>query len=70
MGIVVFETVEILVSLAARFTFVRLLFLHAQGPLIGDRGLWIDDREGTICVIMKPLAVVTVLQSRLDRRAP
>ncbi len=49
---VVFETVQVLVSLAADVALVRLLLLHAKGSRIRSGGLGVDDRECSVAVLM------------------
>jgi hypothetical protein len=48
----VFETVEVLVPLAADITLERLLLLHAECTWVRGRCLWVDDGEGTITVLV------------------
>jgi hypothetical protein len=65
----VFQPVEVLVALAASLTSVWLLFLHANGTRVGDRGFGIDDRERAVAILFEFLATVTVLYnvSMLER---
>jgi hypothetical protein len=67
MCFVVFETVQVLVALTARLALVRFFLLHSQGTLVGNRSLRVDNREGTIGIVMESLVVVTVLSKRLIR---
>ncbi len=62
--LVIFETVQILISFAACFAFVWLFFFHTQCSFVWNRGIGIDNRKRTICIIMKSLTVVTMLQIR------
>jgi hypothetical protein len=39
----IFETVQVLVSLATNFAFVRLLLLHAECSRVRSRSFWIHD---------------------------
>lgn len=43
VGSVVFEAIQILVSLTAIFASVRLLFLHADSTRIGGGCLWVKN---------------------------
>lgn len=57
----VFEAVQILISLAAHLASVRLLLLHADGT-----GIWygregIDDGEGAVFVLLQLLILMAVL---------
>ena len=63
----IFETVEILVALAAHFAAVRLLFLHSQSAGIRRRGLGVDDRKGAVGIVVQLLVVVTVLENVSSR---
>ena len=59
----IFQTVQVLVSLAAVVALVWLLFLHSKSSGVGGRGFWIDNREGTVCVVLQSLIIVTMLQA-------
>jgi len=61
VGAVVFETVEVLVSLATYFATVRLLLLHADGAGVWNGRQRIDNREGTVVVLLELLVLVTML---------
>lgn len=61
VGAVIFETVKVLVTLAAVFATIRLLFLHTEGTGVGRRGFGVNNREGTVRVIVELLVGVTVL---------
>jgi len=61
MGAVVLETVEVLVSLAANLTAVWLLFLHADSSRVGNGCERVDNRKGTVVVLLELLVLVTVL---------
>lgn len=61
----VFETVEVLVALAACGAAVWFLFFHAQGAGVGVHGFGIDDGEGAVVVVFEFLGVVTVLDVEL-----
>lgn len=65
MGLVVLETIQVLVAFAAGLTFVRLLPFHAQSPFVGNGRLWVDDGEGAVSIIVQTLVVMTVLKIRL-----
>jgi len=58
---VVFQPVEVLVPLAARFAAVRLLLFHAHGSGIGDGGRGVDDRKGAVRVLFELLVLMAVL---------
>lgn len=62
MTLVVFEAVEILVALPAHITLEGLFFFHPEGARIGREGLRIDDREGTVQVLVKLLVIVPMLR--------
>jgi hypothetical protein len=49
---VVFETVQVLVSLAADVALVRLLLLHAKSSRIRSGSLGVDDGECSVAVLM------------------
>ena len=57
----VFETVEILVPLAAHLAAIWLLLLHADGTRIGYRGKRVHDGEGTVVVLFQLLVLMAVL---------
>ena len=63
MGLVVLETVQVLVAFAAGLTFVRLLLFHTQSPFVWNGRLWVDDGEGTVSIVVQTLVVMAVLQS-------
>jgi len=52
MRFVVFEAVEILVSLATRLAIEWLLLFHAQSPRVWSTGLWVDNGESTVSVFV------------------
>jgi hypothetical protein len=56
----VFETIEVLIPLAANFALERLLLLHTQRAGIRSTSLWVDDGEGTITILMQLLGWVTM----------
>ena len=56
----VFQPVQILVAFATNLTFVRLLLLHTKSAWVGGRGLRINDRKGTISILMQTLCLMTV----------
>lgn len=58
---VVFETVEVLVALAAHLTAIGFLFLHADGSRIWDRGCRINNGIGAVWVLLELLVLVTML---------
>lgn len=51
----VFETVEVLVPLAADITLERLLLLHAQCPRVWSASLGVDDGKGAVAIFMQLL---------------
>ena len=57
----IFETVEILVSLAAKLASIRFVFFHAKGAGVGGQGLGINDGEGAVFVCGKLLRIVAML---------
>jgi hypothetical protein len=61
MRSVVFQTVQVLVALAAHFAAIRLLLLHADGSGIRDRSQRVDNRESAVFVLLQLLVLVTVL---------
>lgn len=65
MRLVVFETIQILIALPADITFVWLLFLHALGTWVGRRCVGIDDRKGSVRVVVQLLSVVAMLRMSL-----
>ena len=48
----VFETVQVLISLATHFTSVRLLFLHAKSSGVRSGRFGVDDRKGAVSVVV------------------
>lgn len=56
----VFETVEVLVTLAADLTLIWLLLFHAESAWVGRRGFRVDDGESAIAILMQLLGLVTV----------
>lgn len=60
LGTYVFETVEVLVSLAACFAIEWLLLLHAESPRIWRTGFGINDGECAVAVLVQLLRLVTV----------
>ena len=48
----IFESVQVLVSLTADLALVWLLLLHAERAWVWRRCLRIDDRKGTVTVLM------------------
>lgn len=59
---VVFQSVQVLVTLATDLAAVWLLFLHTDGTWIWNRGGRVNDRKGTVRVLLKLLVLVTVLR--------
>ena len=57
----VLQTVKVLVTLTTDFAAVRLLLLHAEGTRIRGRRFRVNNREGTVGVVMQLLIVVAVL---------
>jgi len=58
---VVLQTVEVLIAFTADFTAIWLLFLHAHGSRIWDRGDRIDDRVCAVAVLLEFLILVAML---------
>ena len=58
----VFQAVQVLVSLPADLTLVRLLLLHTHRAGIWGRSLRVDNRKCAIRVIVKSLVIVAVLR--------
>lgn len=61
----ILEAVQVLVSFAAHLAAEGLLFLHADRARVWDRRFGIDDGEGPVCVFVKLLVCVTVLEVQL-----
>lgn len=59
--LVVLETVEVLVALAARVAAVGFVLFHAQGARVRGESFGIDDGEGAVFVGGELLCVVAVL---------
>lgn len=62
----IFEAVQILVSLTTVFTSVRLLFLHADSTRIGCGGFGVEYRERPVGVVVKLLIGVAMLGGLLE----
>jgi hypothetical protein len=56
----VFQAVEVLVPLAACFAVERLLLFHTEGTWIRSTSLWVNDRKGSVAVLVQLLGLVTV----------
>ena len=56
----VFESVQILVSLATRLAVERLLFLHTKGSGIRRAGLGIDDRKSSVSILVQLLSLMAM----------
>lgn len=56
----VFETVQVLVALAANIALEGLLLLHTQSTGVRRARFWIDNREGTVAVLMQLLGRVSM----------
>lgn len=61
---VVFEAIEVLVSLSADFASIRLFLLHPDCTRVRNAGDWIDDRECAVFVFLELLVLVAMLQIR------
>ena len=48
----IFETVQVLVTFAARLTVKRLFLFHTQGTRIGSTRLWVDNGECAVAVLV------------------
>lgn len=64
VSLVVFETVEVLVPLLANVALVWLLLFHSHGARIWCLGVGVDNREGSVAILMESLIVMTVLAFR------
>lgn len=60
MSLVVFEAVEVLVSLVAHVAFIWLLLLHAYRARIWLVVIRIQDGECAIPVLLQPLVLVSM----------
>lgn len=58
---VVFETVQVLVTLAAHLAAIWLLFLHANRTWVWDAGSGVHNAESAIGVLLELLVLVTML---------
>lgn len=56
----VFETVKVLVALAARVAVEGLLLLHALGAGVGGARLGVDNGECSVAVFVELLRLMTV----------
>lgn len=65
VGFVILEAVQVLVSFSAHLAAEGLLLLHADSAGVGHRCFGIDDGEGPVCVFVKLLVCMTVLQIQL-----
>ena len=57
----VFQTVEVLVAFAAVIAAVGLVLFHTYGARVWGKGVWVNDRVGTVVVGVKLLGIVSVL---------
>ena len=60
--LVVFQPIEVLVTLAAYVAAVRLVFFDPFGAGIRAHGVWIDNGEGTVFILLQCLGLMTVLR--------
>ena len=61
VGLVVLQTIEVLVPLAARLAFVWLLLFHPHRAGIWRRCFWVDDGEGAVRIVVKALVIMAML---------
>ena len=64
--LVILEAVQVLVSLAARFTFVWFVFFHALSAWVRIQRIWINDGESTVRVGMQRLSIVAMLNTLIS----
>ena len=56
----VFESVQILVSLATRLAVERLLFLHTKGSGVWRAGFGIDNRKSPVSILVQLLSLMAM----------
>jgi hypothetical protein len=62
MRLVILETIQVLVPLAADIALVGLLFLHTQCSRVCLESIGIDNGKSAVGVFVEFLGVVTVLE--------
>lgn len=68
MRSVIFETIQILVSLATVFASVGFLFLHANGTRIRCGGFGVENGKCPVGIVVKLLIGVAMLGGLLKTR--
>ena len=56
----IFEAVQVLITLAADITLIRLLLLHPERAWIGRRSLRVNNGESAVAVLMKLLGLMAM----------
>ena len=62
MTLMVFQSVEILISLPTYLAPIRFFFLHAESARIGRAGRRIDDTERAVRILVQLLRIMSVLR--------
>ena len=62
----IFETIQILVPLPAQVATVRFLLLHSDRARVRYGSKRVNDGECTVVVLLKLLALVTMLRSLIS----
>ena len=48
----IFQSIQILISLATDIAFVRLLLFHAESSRVRGGGFWVHNREGAVSIVV------------------